>query len=352
MSAHHHHTHENAEDTYYLDQLCMVALSAAFGGICLALYFWQLDMLKLMLGPQFHTFILGSGVVLLVLAVVRGAILWVQVGKTSPHSHDHLHEDHDLEAHPTVHAFGATATVHHEPHQHDHASCGHDHGTCGLDHDHGHHHHDHPHEHVHHHGDHDHADHDHSWAPWRYVVLLIPIVLFLLGLPNKGPKVGAATVDLSEDLIRQAKASASLLAMGPPSLSQVGMLPGVFRPRNTGKAMKIDFRTLEGAAANENLRRNWQGKRVTVLGQFVPDRKSNKVFFLARFKMQCCAGDAVQLNVPILADESINVANANDWVKVTGEVEFFQDGALFRTILRVHTKEDVEKASPDPDPYI
>ena len=26
--------------------------------------------------------------------------------------------------------------------------------------------------------DHGHGDHDHDWAPWRYVLLLVPIILF------------------------------------------------------------------------------------------------------------------------------------------------------------------------------
>ena len=32
------------------------------------------------------------------------------------------------------------------------------------------------HDHAHHYHDHDQADHDHGWAPWRYVVILVPII--------------------------------------------------------------------------------------------------------------------------------------------------------------------------------
>ena len=42
------HLHEDS-DTYYLDQLCLIALSAAFGGVCLTLYFLNFSMLKIML---------------------------------------------------------------------------------------------------------------------------------------------------------------------------------------------------------------------------------------------------------------------------------------------------------------
>lgn len=364
---HHAHSHDGGEDTYFLDQLCMVGLSAAFGAICLALYFWQTVMLKRMLGEQFHPFILGSGIFLLVLAAIRGAILWVQVGKAAPHDHGHSHtHDHDHETlrehvhvkEQHVHSQD-TLPLAHGAHEHgdcDHGHCGHDHG-----HDHGH---THDHEHVqahahghshagHSHAGHSHADHDHAWAPWRYVVMMIPVILFLLGLPNKGPKAQAANVDMSKDLIRQASMTATWLAMGPPSLEQLMMAQGASRRRSNDVAKEIDFKTLEGAAALPGLREFWTGKVVKVRGQFVPDRRgSNRVFSLARFRIQCCGADAVQLNVPMVATEPIDHVRLNDWIRVTGEVEFIQDGAVFRTILRVHTKSDVEKTEPDNNPYI
>src|SRR6185295_14403633 len=78
---HEHHTHEHEEDSYYLDQLCMVTMSAAFGAICLAMFFWKTDMLKRLLGEQFHMFVLISGFTLIGLALLRAASLWVQVGR-------------------------------------------------------------------------------------------------------------------------------------------------------------------------------------------------------------------------------------------------------------------------------
>jgi hypothetical protein len=109
----HHHDHH--DDTYYLDQLCLVALSAAFGGVCLTLYFWQTNMLNLMLGKQFHNFVGASGVVLVVLAVVRAASLWIAVGKTTASCCDaHHHHDHDHGHDHHVHEAG------HPHHHHDH----------------------------------------------------------------------------------------------------------------------------------------------------------------------------------------------------------------------------------------
>src|ERR1700730_5171613 len=181
------HFHEDS-DTYYLDQLCLIALSGAFGGVCLTLFFWQTPMLNLMLGPQFHAFVLGSGILLLGMAGIRSVILWKAAGgaKTSlplvpDHVHEHGHEHHDPE------------------------NCQHDH-----DHDHGH---DHQHGQDHTH-EHAHEGHDHDWAPWRYVVLLLPIMLFLLGLPNKGPSVHGATTPV--DLTSESNGYATLVAAGDP----------------------------------------------------------------------------------------------------------------------------------------
>src|SRR5262249_34105909 len=189
--ADHHHTHEHTEDSYYLDQLCMITMSAAFGGICLAMFFWKTDMLTRLLGPQFHLFVLISGCTLIGLAVLRAASLWVQAGREK-HAHEHAHHEH---AHPEHED---------EAHCHDHGAGGHDHG-----HDHAH---THSHAHHHHHHDHGPEDHDHNWAPWRYVVLLVPVILFLLGLPNKGPKAIAGDAEfIAQELAREAKDAATLV---------------------------------------------------------------------------------------------------------------------------------------------
>src|SRR5262249_48248084 len=156
-------------------------ICAAFGGVCLAMYFWQTEMLALLLAPQFYPFVLLSGVGLLALVVVRSVALWRQMGARAQAGHAH-HHDHE----------------HHHHHDHDHEHCGHDHDPGHGGHDHANHAHDHDHGHAHAH-DHDHG-HDHSWAPWRYVVLLIPIMLFLLGLPSRGLNVQAAQLDTTHDV--------------------------------------------------------------------------------------------------------------------------------------------------------
>ena len=59
-----------------------------------------------------------------------------------------------------------------------------------------------------------------------------------------------------------------------------------------------------------------------MVGQFVPDSRTDRVFSLARYKIQCCGADAVQLNVPIVCRDSVKEFSKEDWVRVTGRVEF------------------------------
>lgn len=340
MSTHHHeHTHDHVHDhhhdhdgdTYYLDQICMVGISGAFGAICLALYFTNMmttdgqTMLGRLLAPKFHLWILGSGIALVFIAAVRGLALWRQAG-TLDHVHDHAHA-----------------------HDHDHGDCGHEHGAC--DHEHGHHHHHAG--HTHHHHDHDAADHDHGWAPWRYVLLLVPIILFLLGLPNKGP--AAKPTDIQLDMTHITAGYAGMIASAPTSEGQI--LTWMAAMYMTEEApIEVGFKDLENFANTEQSRQEWRGKTVRVRGQFAPSPGSDQVFSLVRFRISCCAADAIPMNVPIVSrqplSERAEPLSLNDWVKVTGIVDFQRVGKNERTVLRVMSLDKIEKCQPDNNPYI
>ncbi len=338
----HDHDHDGG-DSYFIDQLCMVGLSGAFGVICLCLWFWRSDMLGLMLGPQFHLYVLLSGIVLTVLACARGVILWQQSRdpaflKAHDHDdHDHAHEhkhDHAVQE-KDPHAHGMQSL----PIQPGAGTCGHEHAageTCAHEHHIGH-----AHAHHHGHGDHDEADHDHGWAPWRYVVILVPIILFLLGLPNKPPSI-------------MAKDSSVLTVATLPELACIGAAYDVADAMKAGseKAKRVDFKLLESMASKPDLRAYWKNKVVEVVGQYSPDSRSNQLFMLVRFKISCCANDALQLNVPMASREPITGIARSDWVKVTGRVEFREEGGTYQTVLIIAKAKDVAKDNPDPNPYI
>ena len=325
---HDHHHHDDG-DTYFLDQICMVGISGAFGAICLALFFSNMmttegqTMLGRLLATKFHPWILGSGIGLVLIAAIRGLTLWRQAGAPA-HAHEHVH---------------------------DHGECGHDHGAC--DHEHGHHHHDHAGHTHHHHHDHDAADHDHGWAPWRYVVLLVPIILFLLGLPNKGPLAKEAPVQL--DMTQIMASYAGMVASAPTSEGQiVTWMAALYMTEET--PIEVGYKDLENFANSPQLRSEWRGKTVTVRGQFAADPSNDQVFNLVRFRISCCQADAIQLKVPIVTRDRItkkaDTLRLGDWVKVTGVVDFYRADKSEKTVLRVMTLDNIKKCAPDNNPYI
>jgi uncharacterized membrane protein YraQ (UPF0718 family) len=178
MAEAHHHAEDRS--TYYLDQLFTIGVCGAIAAVTLML--WQSNLLGRMLHPKFHVWVVGGGFSLLGLVLLRAVAVWRSVDETQPTPHEHGPEcDH---------------------------SHGHGHGheeECGHTHGHGHEHvqagpggapslalagvgapaapvaHSHAHGHSH-----SHAGHEHGWAPWRYVVLLLPVVLYFLVLSNPG----------------------------------------------------------------------------------------------------------------------------------------------------------------------
>src|SRR5579875_2072928 len=198
----HDHSHGD-HNAYYLNQLFTIAVCGALGGVAVML--WWSGTITLMLHPKFFLWVLLGGMTLLVLVVLRAAAVWRSVD--------------DLTAVPD--------------HTHDHDHCGHDHDHCHHDHDH-----DHGHDHDHDHG------HDHGWAPWRYVVLLLPVVLYFLNLPNQGFSADAGgNLDVS-------KYDAPEAAV-----------------RSTGTAT-VGFAELQQASLTPESRDFYEGKTITLTGQY------------------------------------------------------------------------------------
>ena len=102
------HTHDDTQETYYLDQLCSIALAGAFAGACITLYFWQTKILELMLVSKFHIFVLWGGWALLAVVIVRAIALWTAVGRTAApgpnptHTHDHARSGQRADARERV----------------------------------------------------------------------------------------------------------------------------------------------------------------------------------------------------------------------------------------------------------
>ena len=168
----HAHAHAETDGTFFLDQLFTILASGAVGVVAILMY--QTGMLGRILVPMFFPWVLLGGVAMLLMACVRAVAVWQLAGARRASAADAAdYRDH------------GPRTRHSHGHGHDHA---HSHGeaaatTTGTgrgEHDHGH-----SHAHSHAAGDDDHG-HDHGWAPWRYMVIAMPVFLYFLGLPREG----------------------------------------------------------------------------------------------------------------------------------------------------------------------
>src|SRR5207302_8246377 len=120
------------------------------------------------------------------------------------------------------------------------------------------------------------ADHDHGWAPWRYVVILVPIILFLLGLPDKPPSI-------------MAREGSDIALATLPELACFGAAYDAAEAlkATSDKAKPVDFKLLEVMASAPDRIEYWKNKVVEVRGQFSPVRGTDRQFMLVRLKISC-----------------------------------------------------------------
>lgn len=274
------HTHEG-EEGYFIDQVFTIALCGALSACAIVLALRPNGLF--FLAEQFHSFVLWGGIAVGVMVLIRAISLWELAGKTSQ-SHENHHD-----------------------HEHDH----HDH-----DHHHEHHHHDHQHDH----------DHDHGWAPWRYIVLLIPVLMFFVKLPWDVQAARGETVDVG-------------------NLSVIG--------DGSGRVYELTFKNLEWISQREHKRDLYSGKMGAVVGQFVPTADPRQ-FNLIRYNMRCCAADAVPVRALLMIDPKyqgpeVDVrARENQWVRVTGQIQFIQNrrtGEYITALIVIPSEKD--NVSPD-----
>lgn len=320
---HGHHHHHGDEDPYYVDQLSQIAVTSAFGGICLLLYSVRAEMLDLILSSRFNIYVLTAGLILLAIAGVRAFCLWKESRAhgacAGDCGHDHHHHNHTLEI-----AHGQEMAVNHAvPLPEDRIENGAEQPVPTHSHSHGHAHH----HHGHAHGPHD--DHDHGWAPWRYVVLMVPIILFMLGLPNKAPSVSVPVGKVEVEELVDAKGSAQLVSLAPDPFSQITFVGyQQHDAKGTGDVIDIAFRRLFDANGNGPDGKMLQGKQVVLKGvcRKMPD--NDKVAFVARFLRQCCSADAVQITIPVVSRQSLAAVQDGAWVVVHGKIDFQRDGRV------------------------
>lgn len=328
---------------YFIEQLLTILVCGALGFVGVQLYLN--DMLRHILAPQFHLPVLiGSGCVLL-LVVVRAISVWREAGQLQPVDDMTCLENH-------VHT----------------AACNHLPGLPGgatdpalVD---------------------DGHSHDMSWMFARMLVLVIPVALFALGVPNSG---------FSHDKYRNALEKEALLNMDPKELedmvkdkdtpakqipfadgTMVRELPNGTKVRLFEAASKsapttklkiresvplsgktdyvleveggipMSFNELNDAAFDADKRDSYTGKTAILEGRY--SQLGDKQFTLYRLKMTCCGADAVQLKVRIIAPTAMSIT-PGEWVRVHGVIRFIKATGQDRytPVLFLSDVKDVER---------
>ncbi len=317
---------------YYIEQLC----SIGFGGLLAAIvckWYFSGDM-KYFMSDSLMKVVLAGGIALLVLILFRAVVVWRAAGQPQialvhehghGHAHDHGHDhghSHGIKAAPSTAVSAKPATGH---------GHGHSHGGDG---------------------------HEHAWAPWRYTIMLVPIILGFLGLPAGGlqpyPRDEADPGDLSskrEYTPVQVTRLAGLLA-APAEFAPL-LAIAFTDPESivrTGDYIEMTFKQLEEASLTKEQRDVYTGMSVRVTGQYSGD--SDRYFSLSRFKINCCGADAIQLKAMIVVDYSQNKEGPRldpqqmrgTWVRVSGMIKFKDrgNGAFVPMIVVTPTREEKE----------
>jgi hypothetical protein len=245
--------HEHAGSDYYLEQLLSVAVCGAFSATAVAMY--ARGMLKHMLAPEFHVWVLGGGIALAAITLLRVVALW-RASRPEDHSgHNHAPGE----------------ACNHDTHVHG-PGCGHDHSD----------------------------GHEHGSVFWRVVVMLFPVALFVMGLPNEGFSPERVAKMLGNDTALDAAEVAA----------------------KEGGVQQYGFSDMANAALDAETRESMTGRTVRVRGQM--KRIGDKALTLFYLKMTCCAADQVPLKAQITTKESLVNLPLKDleWVEVVGVLQF------------------------------
>jgi hypothetical protein len=316
----HAHAHGEGEGTFFLDQLFTILSAGAVGTVAILMYYVRDEkgnpFLSHILVPMFFPWVLGGGIAILLMACIRGVAVWQLAGQRRAElataeagGHDHAHS-----------------------HAHSHGDeCGHDHAHEGeCDHDHSH-----SHAHAHSRAGDEEGAHDHGWAPWRYMVIAIPVFLYFLGLPR------AEFSDVARDRQRSMgelsnpnRKALSLIAGGP-------VMTRALR-KSEPRTLQLGFKELAEAAALPARHDTYEGDIGIIRGQFAPLPGNDREFTLVRWNMTCCRADAIALETRIVAPDPVRIDN-QAWVTVKGTISFEKnDRGKWIPVLTLQSNSDIE----------
>lgn len=264
----------------------------------------------------------------------------------------------------------------HDPDEHDHECCDHDH--------HDHHHAPHDHHHAHSHSGQECCDHghDHGWNPIRFIPLLVPLILIVMGLPDARMIENFEKYRIDTALKNQKFEAAPSEQMCWMSMSTYAF-PGEVLPQATfiisivsglkgmideldDEAQGVvpivtDLAQLDKVILDPGLMQQFQRyRKVELEGMFNPEETNAQVtvFRVVRLRMACCLTDARPAMIYCatkkkLSDELTkpNTGKAGTkWVKVQGKLQFARTPeGKYQALLRATS---VEVAPMPPFPYL
>ncbi len=300
---------------YFTEQLLTILVCGALGFVGIQMY--RTDMLVYILAPKFHIAVLLGSIGVLALVALRAVTVWREAGQLVPVDDAMMCQENHVH----------TAACNHLP--------GLPTGTtpdANLMDDHGH-------------------SHDMSWVFARMLILVFPIALFALGIPNSGFSMDWAKRNLKDDkslsvdpkeLEAWAKDPAAVelesttqadgskvrvIQPAPPNdklkIREMVPLSGETRYGLVSDAgVTMSFNELNDAAFDADKRKSYTGQTAILQGKF--SRLGDKEFTLFRLKMTCCGADAVMLKVRILSPQSVNNIADGQWVQIRGVIRFMK----------------------------
>jgi len=261
-------------------------------------------------------------------------------------------------------------------HVHDHDDHDHDHEGCDHDHHDGHDHHHHEHKDGEECCDH---DHDHNWNPIRYIPLLVPLILIVMGLPDtkmieqfeqyridtarKAEKRPVSTEQMSWLILGTFTVPGEVFPQVSFSTSIAtglgGMIDEMDGEARNEKAINLDLSQIEKALKDPALQQQYASYgRVEIEGMFSLEEVGPVTFFrIVRLRMACCLTDARPAMLICVTKKKLpeqllekTKGSTTKWVKAQGRLKFVlaEDGK-YQAIMKASL---VEPAPVPPFPYL
>jgi uncharacterized repeat protein (TIGR03943 family) len=98
-----------------------------------------------------------------------------------------------------------------------------------------------------------------------------------------------------------------------------------FLPRAADGNVMLEVTDLLYGESEESLRKEFVGKTIEVVGQYLPGTKENE-FKIVRMLIVCCAADARPIAVSVRPEKPVSIADMS-WVKVIGTAEYQENGS-------------------------